>query len=291
MTWKLKDGVWETTSTSGLGSYALKGKAADAGALHRFGNVFADGDLCLVRVWGSDGEEEFVGQYDAVNDRVDRVRVYRSTNGDQAVDWPSGADRNIACQVGSGALESLLEVGSVGFVAQIAPESYRRRTITGGANIVVTDGDGVAGGPDIAVSPQGAGSGLDADTVQGYGPGDFAVAGHVHEGLVTSRLTGGSNSKILRASGDGTLTPADSGDDPDLLQVLYARGSDGKIYLPGSMVPYGGLATQTRYWLGSGGALVSGNGPTPNAAVTAALIGRCDVAGYLTFVPSLVVGG
>jgi len=59
-------------------------------------------------------------------------------------------------------LTSLAALSTTGFVARVGASNFIVRTITGGANVSVTNGDGVAGNPTISVTGGASGGGSDA---------------------------------------------------------------------------------------------------------------------------------
>jgi hypothetical protein len=84
----LYDRVWETTTTTGTGSYTLDGAKSDE---HRaFGDVLADNDYVEYFVRDSDASnwERVWGQYDAGNNTLTRNLIESSTG--SLIDWGSG---------------------------------------------------------------------------------------------------------------------------------------------------------------------------------------------------------
>jgi hypothetical protein len=88
-----------------------------------------------------------------------------------------------------------------------------------------------------------------------------------YSGALIQLFTGGSNSTICRFSSyaAGVLTVAAANgitgsftpDTPAQLSALWARGSDGKLYPPQSIVPFTGAAANSVYYLGNAGALTA----------------------------------
>ncbi|HEX7075084.1 MAG TPA: hypothetical protein VF226_13665 [Hyphomicrobiaceae bacterium] len=88
MTALLYDRVWETTTTTGTGSYTLDG--AKSAAYRAFGDVLADNDYVEYFVRDSDASnwERVWGQYDAGNNTLTRNLIESSTG--SLIDWGSG---------------------------------------------------------------------------------------------------------------------------------------------------------------------------------------------------------
>jgi hypothetical protein len=127
-------------------------------------------------------------------------------------------------------------------------------------------------------------------------PAGVVLPTHYHSALLNSLYTGGSNSRILRKpAGSTVLTNAALSDSPAALQFLLARGSDGLLYYPGSEVPFTGAAADTRYYLGTAGALSTtfsnGLNDTPDGTHTQVVLGYGIASGMLWFKPERPVGG
>lgn len=238
MSFELHDGVWEVTDThGGTGNYPLGGKPpGEASALHAFGDVFGDGDQFYYRAWRTgEGEEEGIGEYDATNDEIVRVRPIKSTNGNAAVDWGAGGVTNLVVTLGSGILQSLVDPsGSHGIRVRRGNELYAHRTLQAGNGISIANGDGVAGDPSVAVV---------ADT---YAP--YAVPS----------LTGGTASRVVRISAADTVVDADRTHTVAQLSILLWKTAGGLYLPPGRLIT--GLSSLTAgaaYYLSTSGQITN----------------------------------
>lgn len=100
---------------------------------------------------------------------------------------------------------------------------------------------------------------------------------------VASGLSGGSNSTICRMNGAGAVVSASNTDTFSSLWPIYWRGPDGLLYRPGE-VP-GTFAAAQKYWLGTGGALLTAP-PTVSATVFGLFVGVGLTTGLMDFRPS-----
>ena len=89
--------------------------------------------------------------------------------------------------------------------------------------------------------------------------------------LTVDGLTGGTNGKVVRISGNNTTTDSSWLDTASQLNtVLYKQGN---IYYASGVVPgIGGLTAGAAYFLGEFGALTT-NPPTPSSTVRVLFIG------------------
>lgn len=70
---------------------------------------------------------------------------------------------------------------------------------------------------------------------------------------IVSSSTGGSNNKIVRVSGSGTVTNASRTDTNAQLRTVMCKGSDGIVYYPGREVPFTGAVAGSSYFLHTSG--------------------------------------
>lgn len=210
MAFKLPESVQETTTTTGTGTLTLDGAVPNRFA---FSSQLVNNDTVFYVVDNGTDLEVGVGTFtNTSGDQLSRDTVLYSTNGNAKVSWAAGT-RNVFAGLPGAVIASLLDPGAAnGLLAQTAARSYARRVIQAGANIQITNPDGVNGNPLIAVT----GTVPDADTVDGKHAAEFlwdtdlgssvqAWADALDEIAALSRADG----NII--VGDGTSWVAESG--------------------------------------------------------------------------------
>lgn len=170
MAFKLPNAVQETSSTTGTGTLDLDGAVTNRLA---FASQLSNNDTTIAVIDdGSDFEVSVCTYTNTSGEKLSRDTVLFSTNGGGKVDWPSGT-RNVFVGLPGMLVASLLAPSSAdGFLVQTADNTYARRTLTASGNLSIADGNGVNGNPAISLS-EGAGSGLDADTLDGKQAAEF----------------------------------------------------------------------------------------------------------------------
>jgi hypothetical protein len=86
------------------------------------------------------------------------------------------------------------------------------------------------------------------------------------------------------------VTAAAKTDTAAQLMYLLARGSDGKLYAPGSRVPFAGVAAGSRYFLSTAGDLTV-TAFTPDGLNRLVAVGMGLDANVLLFDPKVPIGG
>jgi hypothetical protein len=107
--------------------------------------------------------------------------------------------------------------------------------------------------------------------------------------LTVDGLTGGSNGKVVRISGNNTVTDTTWSDTSSQLNsVLFKQGN---VYYASGVVPgIGGLAAGSSYFLGEFGALTT-NPPTPSSTVRVLYVGFALNTTDLLFRPGIPISG
>lgn len=306
------DLVMETTTTMGVGDITLLG-AVDG--FFGFLESFNDGDeiFCTQRQTGG-AREVFKGTFHAPSTLTRDVILRSSVPGNGPVNWGDGKRVVFACLPASQVLlaenalseianfliadNHLSEIAALGGAAKDAAlgnlgglatgialfktaTAAAARTVLALGTVAVLDG-GTAAGNAVVLA---AGGKLPAV------PGDLltALPFHTHSILVAG-MTGGANNTVLRYSSAGVVTAAAQSDSAAQLSWLFARGSDGVLYMPPSAVPFAGVAAGTRYYLGAAGALTTTE-PVPDGTHTQVLVGMGLDTNLLGFRPQQPVGG
>lgn len=143
--------VHETTTVTGPGPATLLGAAS--GALD-FDSQLANGDTTPYAIVNSDASEYEIGRtvFSTSGPSISRDTVLYGSNGTSSVDF-TGGTKNVYISLPGNMVESLLDqTAGNGLLAQTTTDTYARRTLTAGAGLVVTDGDGVAGNPTAATT-------------------------------------------------------------------------------------------------------------------------------------------
>lgn len=287
------DMVMQTSNTQGVGALALTGtvpgwstfaaKLAD-GAEVTFGTRETGGEWEVARGFLTHGSPP----------TLSRVQIYDSSLGGAAINWGAG-ERVVYVTFPAALMAALLNAATLVGLSLLKAENLADLPSKPAARSNLGLGS-------AATKGEGAGSTLDADTVDGLQAAAFALAGHNHSGvyapvshshqaLTNTVVSGGSSNQVLRVSGAGAVVAAANTDAVAGLVFLLAKGSDGVIYQPGSLVPFSGVAGGTRYYLGTGGNLTS-TAPTPSPTVSSVAVGVGVAAGVLLFRPTVpVVGG
>jgi len=92
MSIKADDRIYETSTTTGTGTYTLAGAAT---GFQPFSSIGAN-NFCPYLATDGVNWEVGLGKYTASPDKLERTHVWSSSNGDAAVDWATGT-RNLYC--------------------------------------------------------------------------------------------------------------------------------------------------------------------------------------------------
>lgn len=107
--------------------------------------------------------------------------------------------------------------------------------------------------------------------------------------LTVSNIVGGTDSKVVRVSGNNTVTNASWNDTATQLNTVLFR-QDGVYYAGGVIPNIGGLTAGATYFLDEFGGLTT-NPPTPSATVRVLFIGFALNGSDLMFRPGIPVSG
>lgn len=241
------------------------------------------------------------GQYESLHTTGTAPLVVASTtvvsnlnadtvDGKHAADLLTSLNPQIAnVGVTMAALEFTGSGGSV-FLTNISGTSF---TLTGGGGSLLqftlsskqADFNGVVTGPS---APTAASHLTRKDYVDTQITAVRANA--ANDANIVTGLSGGTNNKVVRWSSGSTWADADFGDSAAALDGLLIKGSDGKYYRPGAVVPMTGLTAGSAYFLYQGAG-------SPNLTTAAAnvvgvagkcvvMVGRALSTTSMLFVPS-----
>ena len=191
---------------------------------------------------------------------ADEATTYAISWGGVTDDNPDGAFQLVpytGLQGASEDLTSLSELGTTGLVTRIAHADYVTRTITAGTGIGVTDGDGVAGNPTVAITSIAALTKTDDTNVTLTLGGTPATAL-----LQATSITVGWTGSLAPARGGTGVTSYAVGD------LLYASGATTLAKLAdvatGNALISGGVTTAPAWGKIGLATHVSGNLPVAN---------------------------
>lgn len=134
------DRIYETSTTTGTGSYALAGAVTGFQAF----SVIGAGNYCWYFATDDVNWEVGIGTYSASPDTLARTRVIYSSNGDAAVDWAAGT-RKIRCGLPAWAATPQILSKSVAGSSNVTLTAYEQRrkvlvltgTLTGNIDVIV----------------------------------------------------------------------------------------------------------------------------------------------------------
>jgi hypothetical protein len=304
----------ETSNTMGVGTISLAGAVAGC---FSFRESFADGAVVYYcqRQKGGDREVCKGTLHYGTPDTLTRTTVLRSSvPGNGPVNWAGGYRMVYSCLPASQVLlaeNALSEIADFliadNVLAEIAALGPSARDAALGNLGALAVGIALLKAATAAAARTTLGLGsaaiLTAGTAAGNAlaldgaakippvPGDqlTSLPFHTHAAL-NFTMTGGSNSKVVRYASAGTVAHASKADTPAQLTHLMARGSDGRLYGRGSLVPFAGAAAGTRYYLGTAGDLAT-TGDIGTFGVTAVVVGMGVAADVLLFDPQAPVLG
>lgn len=107
--------------------------------------------------------------------------------------------------------------------------------------------------------------------------------------LTVDNVTGGSNGKVVRISGNNTVTNASWSDTAAQLNAVLFR-QDGIFYGAGVVPNIGGLTAGSAYFLDEFGGLTT-NAPTPSSMVRVLYVGFALNTDDLFFRPGIPISG
>jgi hypothetical protein len=342
MTMTPADLIWQTTTTSGTGAFALSAPLAG----YRGYSIFSNGST--VPYFRSDAAGNFEdGEATASTTSgvttLTPVTVHYSSNANAPVNWAAGGKQNVRLAYAAGQAILRRNNGSewtpVGdaFCANVgaATDGVRGLVRYSSAAVVANaqNTDTVdqlgnllfrSGGKYYRPGQEVPGLTLTAGATYWLGDNSTPLLTTIPSVSATVRLvrlgkalsatvmhftpsapnvviaavaTGGSASTILRWSSAGALVAATGiavggtlSDSVARLSFLFAKGSDGSLYEPGTLVPFTGVVAGTPYYLGTSGAL-STTAVAPDGTNTQVLLGFGWDTGVLMFSPRAPVGG
>jgi hypothetical protein len=118
MAFHLYEDTWETSTTTGTGTYTLGGAVAGWRA---FSAQYANADTCLYAAFDGVGFEMGIGTYSGGT--LARTTVYRSTNANAAINWGVGT-RNVMVTPLGISMEQILTPGSLGYPRRTADNAW-----------------------------------------------------------------------------------------------------------------------------------------------------------------------
>lgn len=107
--------------------------------------------------------------------------------------------------------------------------------------------------------------------------------------LTVSGLTGGNNGKVVRLSGNNTVTNASWSDTAAQLNAVLFR-NDGIFYAAGVIPNVGGLTAGSAYFIDEFGGLTT-NPPTPSPTIRVLFVGFGLNTTDLLFRPGIPISG
>lgn len=243
---KLPAFVFETTTTTGTGTYTLAGAETLNGKTFRtFASKVGTGKKCVYTVYDDDNDEVCIGTLTVgASTTLTRDTVLESSNGGSAVNWGAGTRNVLIAPVGV-LLQGLLDVDTTaGIPARTSATAWAFRTLTAGDGAAVTNGDGAAGNPTIGLTLDGAtlsksGSGVKvADG--GVGPTQLATSAvetaKINDNAVTlGKLAHGTQGGVLYYGASGAPTELAAGTDGYVLTAAGAGANPAWEALPGSL--------------------------------------------------------
>lgn len=252
------NGIWQGSSSATTGGTITLNVVAAAGKLN-FRNHYANGatGVPIELQDSTTGIYEFsygtltYGGGGPSTDTISSRVITFSTNGIATpVAWGSGT-RNAWCNV---AAESFL------FKENAFAEFSVTELAHALANLGISFGTGNGNIPQLIGTPA-------AGNLPAIGGANLTSLPATYGGGLIQAYTGGSDNTICRfvsfnsSTGVLTVTTANAtfsfSDTPLQLRSLWCRGSDSKLYRPGMIVPFAGVAAGTEYFLGANGALSS----------------------------------
>jgi len=114
----LYEDTWETSTTTGTGTYTLGGAVPQYRA---FSAQYANGDTCLYAAFDGTNFEMGIGTYSAST--LARTTIYRSTNSNAAVSWSTGTRQVMVTPLGV-SMEQLMTPGSTGYPRRTADNAW-----------------------------------------------------------------------------------------------------------------------------------------------------------------------
>lgn len=176
MAFHLYEDTWETTTTTGTGSFALGGAVTGWRA---FSAQYVNADTCLYSAYDGANFEHGLGTYVSSGNLLARTAVYRSTNSNALVNFP-GPTTQVVCSPLGVVFEKFLNPGTTG---------YQRQT---GVNAWVNDANGQIGNTTAT--------------------NDNAAAGYLGEYISSTVLTGSAVSLSSGSAADITTISLTAGD-------------------------------------------------------------------------------
>ena len=228
MAFKAPSFVKETTQTTGTGTYTLDGAKA---GFETFALGVGNGNTCTYAVRDGVDFEIVTGTLTTGgSDTLTRATIVMSSNAGAAVNWTAGTRDIFIPPVGEHLADLVNPAATNGLLAQTAANAFARRTITGGNGITLTNGDGVAGAPDVKftnfpLNVAGGGTGVTTLTnggvLLGSGTGDITAMGVLANGsIIVGDGSGDPVSLAAFTSSTGQLKHERGGIEADISAIV-----------------------------------------------------------------------
>lgn len=141
MAFKLYEDTWETSTTTGTGSYTLAGAVT---GWRPFSAQYANSDTCYYSAYDGSNFEEGVGTFVSATPALARTTIYRSSNGGAAVNWAAGTRNIVVAPLGI-VIESLLTPGNTGYAKRTADNTWAYDLAGQISNVTATNDSAGAG--------------------------------------------------------------------------------------------------------------------------------------------------
>jgi hypothetical protein len=158
LTWENRGDIGQMTTAYTIYGVAIGGRIVAAGMSYEFGDL-GTAFAWTTAVFDPDTERLFRTQARHHTDRL-TVAAHADANADQRAVFADEAGHHDVVadvtwagdwlRIGSA---DVAAVSSNGLVARTAPATFAARAVVAGAGVVLTNGDGVAGNPDVSAAP------------------------------------------------------------------------------------------------------------------------------------------
>lgn len=298
MAFKLHSFIEETFITEGTGAITLGG--ASGPRRKTFASELSNGDTCFYAAEGGSHYEEGLGTYSA--GALTRTAVFKSSNSNNAVNWPAGTKTIRIAPLGISDLSAtglasykdLLNVGLIGRQVFTGNGTY---TPTSGMRHCIVEavgGGGGGGGGDSNTTSQSSSGGGGAGgtySLKRFSAADIGASKAVVIGAAGTAGSAGNNSggtggtttfgsTLLTAPGGGG--GGSSANNANLIMTsggTPGAAGTGDVSIPGQPgTPPWGTGTSSR-GPGMGGNSVLGHGAASNVSNTASSAGAGSAGG------------
>lgn len=131
MAFALYSDVRETTTTIGTGALTLAGAVSGYVA---FSARYSNGDTMFVSVRMGANWETFLGTYASGAGTITRTKMFRSTNGNAAVDWGAGTKDIFVCDIGPSELDAPNKSSRLGTLGGVLEKYISGLTLSNGTD-------------------------------------------------------------------------------------------------------------------------------------------------------------